>query len=206
MIVPSFIMVAAAYASTLYTTVPSAVIMQESWNNVRTLSMSDALSHSPFVSQKTIITIKRNKHNFDVNLGQIGVENQEWSQPSLTEVFDLCGNLNVVRAALKHCCKQTALQYSIEQTVLSFYDTKNFKNGFTDLWMQENASHVEVETPASVSEASQETIQLYTRKAEQTINIESLPVSLEEDAFTHKESGAHDAFTADDSSLEREQE
>ncbi|WP_208440194.1 TrwN protein [Bartonella raoultii] len=206
MIVSNFIIVAAAYASTLCATAPSAVVMQESWNNACALNISDALSRHPFVPQNTITTIKQNKHNFDVNLGQIDVENQEWSQPSLSEVFDRCGNLNVVRAALKHCCKQTALQYNIEQTVLSFYGAKNFKNGFTDLWMQKNASHVEVKAHAFVSEVSQETIQIHTRKAEQTINIESLPVSLEEDAFTHKESSAHDAFTADDSSLEREQE
>ncbi|WP_273756603.1 TrwN protein [Bartonella sp. MM73XJBT] len=208
MTISNFIMFAAAYASTLHATVPSAVVMQESWNDICAVNMSDKLPHYPFAPKKTIVTIKQSEHNFDVNLGQMSVENQKWLPLSLCEIFDRCKNLNVIRTALKHCCEkeQKLPQYSAERTVLSFYNAENFTNSFSDLHLQKNASYVEVKTSAPVSEELEETLQFYTRKTEQTIKIESLPASLEEDAFTHKESSAHDAFTVEDSSLERPQD
>lgn len=200
MIVPNFIMVAAAYASTLYITAPSTVLMQESWNNIYAVDMIDELSYYPSIPQKTIITIKQNKHNFDANLGQIGVENQKWLHPSLSEVFDRCKNLNVVRAALKRCCKHVASQYNAEQAVLGFYGAENFKNIFTNPYVQKNASYVEVKISTLVDEELEEDTWLRTEK------VESLPVYLEEDAFAHKDSSAHDAFTVEDSLVERTSE
>ncbi|GAA4657703.1 trwN protein [Bartonella pachyuromydis] len=206
MIVPNFIMLATAYASTLNITVPLAIVMQKSWNDVYAISVSDKLSYRPSVPKKIMETIKQCEHNFDVNLGQIDVQNQKRSLFSLSEVFDCYKNSNVLSASLKYYCKQTVQKYSVEQIVLDFYDRANFKSGFIDLYVQKNAAYVEMETSVLIDEKSQEPVQLHARKAEPIINIESLPISLEEDAFAHKESSTRDAFTIEDSLLERQKE
>ncbi|WP_273759191.1 hypothetical protein [Bartonella sp. ML70XJBT.G] len=206
MIVPNFIMVAAAYASTLHATVPSTVVIQESWNNICAVNMSDKLSYSPSAPKKTIVTIKQSEHNFDVNIGQIDVDNKKESQLFPSEISDRYKNFHIVRTALERCCEQTVPQDSAEQIVLSFYGAGKFKNSFVDLDVQKDASSVEVKASTLVDEELEEPTWLHSRKVEQKIKIESLPVSLEEDAFTHKESSAHDAFTVEDSPLERQQD
>lgn len=206
MTIPSFIMVAAAYASTLHAAVPSTIVMQESWNNVYAINMIDELSHYPSAPKKTTVTIKQCEYNFDINSRQMSVENQKWSQPSLFEVFNNCKNPNVVGAALKHCCEQAMWQYNAERDVLSLSDVKNFEDSLASLRRQKNASYVEVQISTLVGKKSQEAMQFHTEKAEQTIKMESLPTSLENDVFAHKESSVHDAFAEEASVLERQQE
>ncbi|WP_208439176.1 trwN protein [Bartonella quintana] len=206
MIVPSFMVLAAAYAPSIHPTIFSA---------------------QPFTFEEAFATtekFKQSGHNFGISLGQINVKNLKWFSMSCliscVNLFDFCKNLKAVRIVLTHCYERAVSEYNSEQTTLqtalNFYNRESFKSGLSSAYVQKIASHVAAEAPALLSEKPQQSVQFSTRKSEQTMKTEALPSSSEEleDAFTHKTSSVRDAFTTENSSLatedsssfEREQE
>ncbi len=215
MIVPDFMMLAAACAPAVHPTTLSAIVMQESRGHIYAIGVNGnyELLQQPSSFNEAVATaeqLKKDGHNFDMGLGQINVKNLKLLGMSLSDLFDPCKNLKVVQTILTHCYKQEMSKYSSEQAALqaalSCYNTRNSNSDFTTISVQEISSHVIVKVPALVSNDLQETLQLHTERPEHVIETESLLPSSEEsvDAFMHKESRVSDAFTTEEpSSLER---
>ncbi|MBB5074243.1 type IV secretion system protein VirB1 [Bartonella callosciuri] len=208
MTISDFIMLAVAHITvTNPATLPIAII-QELRDNIGAISVNDnqKLSCQPSTFGKTIAKTKQPKqssYNFDTNLGQTSVENLKLFSLSLSSENDPYKNFGVVQTFSEQCNKRITSKYSSEQTalrtVLSFYNTENFKNDFTNAYVQNIASHVGTTTSAHENERSQKPVQLHAREPERTTNTEPLLIFPEElaDVFTHKAGGVHDAFTAE---------
>ncbi|MCZ2157919.1 TrwN protein [Bartonella sp. 220] len=84
----------------------------------------------------------------------------------------------------------------------------SLKNGFIESSVKKVVSSIEVETHTLSDDKTQETIQSHAERSDQIGETEALPSSSEErvDAFAHKISGAHDIFTAEDTSFQKQQE
>ncbi|GAA5095994.1 hypothetical protein [Bartonella acomydis] len=206
MIIPHFIMFSVTYASIQQPTVLPSVVVQESLGKICAIINNNQLLHPSSLFGKAIAKTEQhiqNKHNFDIYWRQIDDGNLKWFLPFFSVVMPPYKSFEVVPTALKHCRKQVVLRYSVKRDVLSLYNTENSKNNFANVEVQKIASRIKVETPV---EESQEPVKLKRENPEQIIDLESLPIFLEEDAFTHKASSVHDAFKIEDSSLEKQQE
>ncbi|WP_375668653.1 MULTISPECIES: TrwN protein [unclassified Bartonella] len=203
MIVPDFTFFAAAYISNMPPMTFSVVAEQETRDNVYVTDDKDNLFYQSSQFKGTIATAKQGEHNFNIILGQIDVGNMKLF--SLFDVFDFCRNITVVQNALTYCYEQTTSKCIFEkatlQSVLNFYNTENSNR----TRMQKITSYIGVKAAVRGNEDLQEPIKLKKEEPEQTTKIDSLPLSSkgEEDAFTHKESSAHDAFSAENFSSSR---
>ncbi|BBL53940.1 hypothetical protein MF1_11980 [Bartonella quintana] len=194
MIVPSFMVLAAAYVPSIHPTI---------------------FSVQPFTFEEAVVKtekFKQSGHNFGTSLGQINVKNLEWFCMSrfigCVNLFDFCKNLKAVRIVLTHCYERAMSEYNnSEQTplqaALNFYNRGSFKSSLSNAYVQKIASHVAEKAPALLSEKLQQSVQFSTKESEQTMKTEALPSSSEEleDAFTHETSSVRDAFTTENSSL-----
>ncbi|MGF7157149.1 lytic transglycosylase domain-containing protein [Bartonella heixiaziensis] len=221
MTVPSFMILAAACAPAIHPMMLSAVVMQESRGSIYAVGLNDdhKLSHQSSTLKEVIAITKKLKqdgHNFDMGLGQINAKNLKWFSMSLSNLFDPCKNFKAAQAALTYCYERAILACSSEQTALqaalSYYNTVSFKSGSinlsTNAYVQKVASYVGEKIPVRLSQKPQKSIELHTAEPEQAIKTEPLSSTSEElpDAFTQKESGAHDAFTVEDASFRKEGE
>ncbi|UTO28296.1 trwN protein [Bartonella harrusi] len=218
MTLQNFMTLAAVCASTVHPPTFLTVAMQESKDDIRAINMRDhyTLSYKFSTLKEAIKTsecLEQNRHNFDINWGQFNVRNLKWLGVSFSDVFYPCKDLKVVRTALTHSYEQKTSKYNSERTelqsVINFYNLENFRSGFTGTYIPKTAFYVEGEASVLISEESQESAKLHTRKQEQHINTDALPPPSEElaDVFTHKASGVRDAFVEEGlSSLERQQE
>ncbi|WP_375666187.1 hypothetical protein [Bartonella sp. TT121SHDZB] len=206
MIVPDFTIFATAYISNTPLTALLALIGRESRNNVYITGDNDKLLRQSSSLRETIATseqFKQSRHNFDVNLKQVNVEDMKWFG-----TFDFCKNIKAEQTALTYRYERITSVYNYKkdtlQSVLNFYNVENLDNPY----MQKISSFFEVKMALLADdEMSQESIEVHEKEQEQTTNTDSLPLSKEEleDAFTHKTSSAHDAFTTENSSSLREQ-
>ncbi|WP_375636527.1 TrwN protein [Bartonella sp. AP152HLJHH] len=198
MIVPDFTFFAAAYISNMPPMTFSVVAEQETRDNVYVTDDKDNLFYQSSQFKETIATAKQSEHNFNIILGQIDVGNVKLF--SLLDAFDFCRNITVVQSALTYCYEQTTSKCIFEkatlQSVLNFYNTENSNH----TRMQKITSYIGVKAAVRGNEGLQEPVKLKKEEPEQTTKVDSLPLSSkgEEDAFTHKESSAHDAFSAED--------
>lgn len=219
MTIPSFMMLVAACAPAIHPTMLSAIVMQKSQSHIYTIGLNDSheLSYQPLMFKEVAATaeqLKKDGHSFDINLGQINVNNLEWVGGSLFNLFDPCKSLKATQAILTYCYKQAVTKYNFEkivlQAALSYYNTINFNSSFSTTSLQKVSSHTGKKVSTLVGEELQETLQLHTKGSEHIIETETslLPSSEEPaDVFTHKANAVRDAFTAEDpSSLERQQE
>ncbi|WP_375640392.1 TrwN protein [Bartonella sp. MM55XZML] len=203
MIVPDFTFFAAAYISNMPPMTFSVVAEQETQDNVYVTDDKDNLFYQSSQFKETIATAKQSEHNFNIILGQIDVVNVKLF--SLFDAFDFCRNITVVQSALTYCYKQTTSKCILEkatlQSVLNFYNTENSNSAS----IQKITSYIGVKAAVRGNEDLQEPVKLKKEEPEQTTKVDSLPLSSkgEEDAFTHKESSAHDAFSAEDFSSSR---
>ncbi|WP_375683253.1 MULTISPECIES: TrwN protein [unclassified Bartonella] len=179
----------------------SVVAEQETRDNVYVTDDKDNFFYQSSQLKETIpITeqFSQNKHNFNIILEQIDVINVKLF--SLFDAFDFCGNFTAVQSALTYCYEQTTSKCIFEkatlQSVLNFYNTENSNHTS----MQKITSYIGVKAAVRGNEGLQEPVKLKKEEPEQTTKVDSLPLSSkgEEDAFTHKESSAHDAFSAED--------
>ncbi|UNE54077.1 trwN protein [Bartonella machadoae] len=209
MTLPDFMTFAAVCASAVHPATFSTVAMQESKDDICAINVRDhfKLSHQLFTLKEAIKTTEyfgQNEHNFDVNWRQFSVQSLIFQAISNFDVFYPYKNLKVVQTALTHCYEQTTSKYSSEQTelqaVLNFYNSRNFKSGFTNAYVQKIAFHVEGETHALMSGDLQKSVKLHATKQEPQISVDSLPPPSEElaDVFTHKVGSIRDAFTEED--------
>ncbi|WP_273723080.1 TrwN protein [Bartonella sp. AU18XJBT] len=206
MIVPDFTFFAAAY---MFNTPPiafSVIAEQEVQDSVYVTGGKDNFFYQSSQLEKTIATaeqFKQNKHNFDIISGQINAGNVKLF--SLFDAFDFCRNIKAEQSALTYCYEQITPRCIFEkatlQSVLNFYDTKHSNN----ISIQKITSYIGAKAAVRGNEDLQEPVKLKKEEPEQTTKLDSLPLSSkgEEDAFTHKESGASDAFSAEDSSSSR---
>ncbi|WP_375633478.1 MULTISPECIES: TrwN protein [unclassified Bartonella] len=198
MIVPDFTFFAAAYISNMPPMTFSVVAEQETRDNVYVTDDKDNLFYQSSQFKETIATAKQSEHNFNIILGQIDVGNVKLF--SLLDAFDFCRNITAVQSALTYCYEQTTSKCIFEkatlQSVLNFYNTENSNH----TRMQKITSYIGVKAAVRGNEGLQEPVKLKKEEPEQTTKVDSLPLSSkgEEDAFTHKESSAHDAFSAED--------
>ncbi|WP_375641887.1 TrwN protein [Bartonella sp. CM100XJJH] len=207
MIVPDLTFFAAAYMSNTPPPMTFSVIAeQEAQDNVYVTDDKDNLFYQSSQLEKTIATaeqFKQNKHNFNIISGKISVGNVKLC--SLFDVFDFCRNIKAEQSALTYCYEQTTSKRIFEkatlQSVLNFYDTENSNN----ISVQKVTSYIGAKAAVQENEDLQEPVKFKKEEPEQTTKVDSLPLSSkgEEDAFTHKESGARDAFSAEDSSSSR---
>ncbi|WP_375626636.1 TrwN protein [Bartonella sp. PS17NMGDW] len=203
MIVPDFTFFAAAYISNTPPITFSVIAEQEARDNVYVTDDKDNFFYQSSQLKETIATTEQREHNFNIILGQIGVGNVKLF--SLFDAFDFCGNLTAVQNALTYCYEQTTSKCIFEkatlQSVLNFYNTEN--SNHTSI--QKVTSYIGVKAAVRENEDLQEPVKLKKEELEQATNVDSLPLSSkgEEDAFTHKESSARDAFSAEDFSSSR---
>ncbi|WP_455479317.1 trwN protein [Bartonella sp. B23] len=218
MTIQNFMMFVALCACIVHLMSFLTVIVQRTQNNNYATDVHDSgeLSYQASTFKEASIIIdqfKSNRHNFVSNLRQIDVENLERFGVFFSNVFDLCKNIEVVRAALIRCYNQIVSRYRSEradlQNALGFYNARNFKGDFTNTYVQKIASHARVESPMLLDEKSQGPVKLHAERSKQEIDTGSLSVTSEElvDVFMHKAGGVHDAFAAEDtSSLGKKQE
>ncbi|WP_375629637.1 MULTISPECIES: TrwN protein [unclassified Bartonella] len=203
MIVPDFTFFAAAYISNTPPITFSVIAEQEARDNVYVTDDKDNLFYQSSQLKKTITTAEQRGHNFNIILGQIDVGNMKLF--SLFDAFDFCRNLTAAQSALTYCYQQTTSKCIFEkatlQSVLNFYNTENSSH----TRMQKVTSYVGVKAAVRENEDLQEPVKLKKEEPEQTTKVDSLSLSSkgEEDAFTHKESSARDAFSAEDFSSSR---
>ncbi|WP_375667850.1 MULTISPECIES: TrwN protein [unclassified Bartonella] len=206
MIVPDFTFFAAAYISNTPPIAFSVIAKQAARDNVYVTDDKDNLFYQSSQLKETIATaeqFKQNKHNFNIILGQIDVGNVKLF--SLFDAFDFCRNLTAAQSALTYCYEQTTSKCIFEkatlQSVLNFYNTENSNH----TRMQKVTSYIGVKAAVRGNEDLQEPVKLKKEEPEQTTKVDSPPLSSkgEEDAFTHKESSARDAFSAEDFSSSR---
>ncbi|WP_455465975.1 trwN protein [Bartonella sp. B39] len=218
MTIQNFMMFAALCAFTVHLMSFLAVIVQRTQDDIYVTDVHDnsGLSYrASMFKEASIITdqFKLDRHNFDLNLRQINVENREQFGIFFSNVFDPCKNLEIIRAALARCYNQIASRYRSERTslqdALSSYNAGNFKGDFTNAYVQKVTSRVQVEDPMLLDKKSQGPVKLHAERSKQEIDTNYLSVPSEElvDVFTHKASGVRDAFAAEDtSSLGKKQE
>ncbi|WP_375659912.1 TrwN protein [Bartonella sp. CL74QHWL] len=203
MIVPDFTFFAAAYISNTPPIALSVIAKQEERDNVYVIDDKDNLFYQSSQLKETIATAEQSEHNFNIILGQIGVGNVKLF--SLFDAFDFCRNLAAAQSALTYCYEQTTSKCVFEkatlQSVLNFYNTENSSH----TRMKKVTSYVGVKAAVRGNEDLQEPVKLKKEEPEQTTKVDSLSLSSkgEEDAFTHKESSARDAFSAEDFSSSR---
>ncbi|WP_375645950.1 MULTISPECIES: TrwN protein [unclassified Bartonella] len=203
MIVPDFTFFAAAYISNTPPITFSVTAEQEARDNVYVTDDKDNFFYQSSQLKETIATAEQSEHNFNIILGQIDVGNVKLF--SLFDAFDFCRNLTAVQSALTYCYEQTTSKCIFEkatlQSVLNFYNTENSNH----TRMQKVTSYIGVNAAVRGNEDLQEPVKLKKEEPEQTTKVDSLPLSSkgEEDAFTHKESSARDAFSAEDFSSSR---
>ncbi|WP_375621036.1 TrwN protein [Bartonella sp. AA97HXZ] len=203
MIVPDFTFFAAAYISNTPPITFSVIAEQEARDNVYVTDDKDNLFYQSSQLKKTITTAEQSGHNFNIILGQIDVGNMKLF--SLFDAFDFCRNLTAAQSALTYCYQQTTSKCIFEkatlQSVLNFYNTENSSH----TRMQKVTSYVGVKAAVRGNEDLQAPVKLKKEEPEQTTKVDSLSLSSkgEEDAFTHKESSARDAFSAEDFSSSR---
>ncbi|WP_375676973.1 MULTISPECIES: TrwN protein [unclassified Bartonella] len=198
MIVPDFTFFAAAYISNTPPIAFSVIAKQEARDNVYVTDNKDNFFYQTSQLKETIATAEQSEHNFNIILGQIGVGNVKLFY--LFDAFDFCRNLTAAQSALTYCYEQTTSKCIFEkatlQSVLNFYNTENSNHAH----MQKITSYIGVKAAVRGNEGLQEPIKLKKEEPEQTTKVDSLSLSSkgEEDAFTHKESSARDAFSAED--------
>ncbi|WP_375674767.1 TrwN protein [Bartonella sp. AP9QHHD] len=203
MIVPDFTFFAAAYISNTPPIVFSVIAKQKARDNVYVTDDKDNFFYQSSQLKETIATAEQSEHNFNIILGQIGVGNVKLF--SLFDAFDFCRNLTAAQSALTYCYEQTTSKCVFEkatlQSVLNFYNTENSSH----TRMQKVTSYIGVKAAVRGNEDLQEPVKLKKEEPEQTTKVDSLSLSSkgEEDAFTHKESSARDAFSAEDFSSSR---
>ncbi|WP_336293872.1 trwN protein [Bartonella sp. CB169] len=193
MAIPNFILlVFPRIQAGCLTTLP-AVIMQELRGKVCAthVNWDHNLSLQFPILNKTIATtklLKQNEHSFSAALGQISVKSLQWFSISLSDVLDPCVALKVIQSVLPHNCKKTILNHNSEQSPLSPYDMRNFKNGSSNIYMQKVTSYVGVHNSSALEEELQESVQRYKKKWKQIAEIGSLSVFSEElvNAYMHK--------------------
>ncbi|EJF76405.1 hypothetical protein ME7_00949 [Bartonella birtlesii LL-WM9] len=203
MIISNFIMFSALCTPIQQSTAFSAVVVKESSANVCAIN-DNGLLQQPSLFGKTVVKNEQytqNGHNFDVYWEKNNNENLKWFYSFFSTLLAPYRDFKVVQTALKHCCEQISPHYSIRQAVLNFHNIENFKNGFANADVQKISSHIEMKTSTFVDKESQKLMKLQRENEEQIIELESLSLFLEEDAFTHKASGVHDAFKTENSSL-----
>ncbi|MBB4075774.1 type IV secretion system protein VirB1 [Bartonella fuyuanensis] len=203
MIIPDFTMLSAAYIFDTPFTAFSILVGQELQSNIY-VTDNDKLLRQSSPLEKTIATrgqFKQSKHNFDVNLEQIDVEDMKGF--FLFNTFGFFRNLKTKQAVLAYRYEQVTStsnsKKDILQSVLNFYNLGNLNRPY----IQKISSFFGVKIPPFVdNKTSQESIEIYEREQEQTTKTESPLLSKEEleDAFTHKASSTRDAFATEGSS------
>ncbi|WP_330168309.1 TrwN protein [Bartonella grahamii] len=207
MIVPDFTMFVATYISNTPPITFSVIAEQEAQGNVYVTDNKDNLFYQSSQLEEKIATteqFKQSERNSNIILGQIGVRDVKLF--SLFDAFGFCRDLTAVQSALTYRYEQTASKCIFEkatlQSVLNFYNTENSSNTS----IQKVASYIGAKVAVRENEDLQEPVKLRKEEPEQITNVDSLSLSSkgEEDAFTHKESSACDAFSVEDSSSSRE--
>lgn len=149
-------LLAATCAPDIHPITLSAIVKHESAYNQYAIGINRGtrLSSQPTNRAKAIETVRdliRRGIDFDAGLGQINVRNWKWLGLTPETVFDPCTNLKAAQAVLRDCYVRATDQYAPGQpalmAALSCYNTGNFRNGFTNGYVNKVLASAGVKVP-----------------------------------------------------------